>query len=53
MMRITRPALRFIEPEVVDNVPKSASMIDGFRLIGLEPHPWLPGDAYHIPFFFP
>lgn len=53
MMRITRPALRFIEPDVVDNVPKSASIIEGFRLAGLEPQPWFPGDAYHIPFFLP
>lgn len=38
-IRMTRPALRFIEPEVVDRVPRSASMMDGLRLAGFEPHP--------------
>lgn len=51
MILITRPADGF-NVFAADGAT-SASKTEGFRLNDLFPHPWLPGDAYHIPFFLP
>lgn len=56
MIRMTRPALGFTDPDVPELM--SASIIEDFRLGPLLPPPQPPlwfGDAYHIAllFFFP
>lgn len=50
-MRITRPALGFSTFGWF--AVMSASRTDALRPADLLPQPWLPGDAYHMPFFLP